>query len=84
MKTDPIVDQVIAKFQQRSSVGITKYGTTLYENNHDNFFIHLQEELMDSLLYLQKLIKQRSELIDLITETTDDATLGAKIRSLVR
>ena len=57
MKTDPIVDQVIAKFQQRSSVGIAKYGTTLYENNSDDFINHAIEEAMDFTLYLMK-VKQ--------------------------
>ena len=55
MKTDPIVKQVTNKFLQRSEVGIKKYGTTLHENNTDDFFNHLQEELMDAILYLQKL-----------------------------
>ena len=55
MKTDPIVKQVTYKFLQRSEVGIKKYGTTLHENNTDDFFNHLQEELMDAILYLQKL-----------------------------
>jgi len=55
MKTDPIVKQVTDKFLQRSEVGIKKYGTTLHENNTDDFFNHLQEELMDAILYLQKL-----------------------------
>ena len=55
MKIDPIVKQVTDKLLQRSEVGIKKYGTTLYENNTDDFFNHLQEELMDAILYLQKL-----------------------------
>ena len=55
MKEDPIVKQVVDSFQERSKVGIEKYGTTLEENNTDDFYQHLSEELMDSLLYLQKL-----------------------------
>ena len=55
MKEDPIVQQVVDSFQERSKVGIEKYGTTLEENNTDDFYQHLSEELMDSLLYLQKL-----------------------------
>lgn len=54
---DKIVEQVIEKYKQRSELGIAKYGTTLEENNHDNFFKHLQEELMDATLYLEKLQK---------------------------
>ena len=55
MKEDPIVQKVVDSFQERSKVGIEKYGTTLEENNTDDFYQHLSEELMDSLLYLQKL-----------------------------
>ena len=53
--TDKIVEQVIDKFNQRSEVGIKKYGTTLEQNNNDDFLNHLQEELMDAILYIQKL-----------------------------
>jgi hypothetical protein len=53
--TDKIVQEVVDKFQERSEVGIKKYGTTLEENNSDDFLNHLQEELMDAVLYIQKL-----------------------------
>lgn len=52
---DKIVQQVIDKFNQRSALGIAKYGTTLEQNNTDDFLLHLQEELMDAILYIQKL-----------------------------
>jgi hypothetical protein len=84
MRTDPIVDQVVAKFQQRSSVGIKKYGTTLYENNHDNYLLHLQEELQDATLYIEKLLTQNAEIINLVKTTPNDIELGEKIRRLVR
>lgn len=58
---DPIVEQVKELFDKRSQAGIKKYGTTLYDNNKDNFFDHLQQELMDGILYLQKLIKNEEE-----------------------
>jgi hypothetical protein len=57
-KKDPIVKQVTDKFKQRSKVGIEKYGTTLAENNTDDFLEHLQQELMDATLYIQKLKEQ--------------------------
>jgi hypothetical protein len=53
--TDPIVEQVKELFDKRSQVGIKKYGTTLHDNNTDDFYSHLQTELMDAILYLQKL-----------------------------
>jgi len=52
---DLVVESIIEKFKERSAVGIKKYGTTLYENNSDDFLNHLQEELMDAILYIQKL-----------------------------
>ena len=57
MKEDPIVKQVIDKFSTRSSVGIQKYGTTPDENKATliEWLTHLQEELMDATLYIQKL-----------------------------
>ena len=52
---DKIVTQVIDKYLKRSKKGIETYGTTLEENNTDDFLTHLQEELMDAVLYLEKL-----------------------------
>ena len=54
-KTDPIVNKVLESFKQRSKVGIEKYGTTLEDNNTDDYLQHLQEELMDAILYIEKL-----------------------------
>ena len=58
-KEDKIVTQIVEKFKKRSEIGIKKYGTTLAENNTDDFFSHLEEEMMDSLLYLQKIKEQK-------------------------
>lgn len=57
---DKIVSQVIDKFKQRSEVGIKKYGTTLCQNNNDDYLEHLQQELMDAVLYLEKLKSQKN------------------------
>lgn len=54
-KIDPVVDRVVHEIKQRSKVGINKYGTTLHENNTDDFLQHLKEELMDAVCYIQKL-----------------------------
>lgn len=51
---DPIVSAVIRKMYNRSQVGIKKYGTTLEENNEDDFLNHAIEEAMDLILYLTK------------------------------
>jgi hypothetical protein len=54
---DPIVEAVIAKFRERSRVGVAKYGTTLHQNNGgiDYWLNHVEEELMDALNYVRKL-----------------------------
>jgi hypothetical protein len=81
---DQIVEDVVDKYLERSQVGITKYGTTLETNNKDNFFKHLQEELMDATLYLQKLMSLDKELTKLVKDHPNDTELGMKIRNLVR
>ena len=82
--SDPIVDKVIAKFQSRSAIGARKYGTTLHANNKDNYLLHLQEELMDGCNYIEKLMTQNQELINIVNNTPNNSDLGEKIRNLVR
>jgi len=57
LESDLIVSKVISKFAQRSVVGIKKYNTTLQENSDGllKFLTHLQEELMDATLYVEKI-----------------------------
>jgi hypothetical protein len=59
---DNIVNSVLMQFKERSSVGIEKYGTTLDRNDLSTleWLKHLQEELMDATLYIEKL-KQEYE-----------------------
>ena len=60
---DPVVERVVDKFVSRSDVGFAKYGVTL-EDDKSNIFAwinHLQEELMDAVLYLQKLKEETTE-----------------------
>lgn len=56
---DPIVLKVLAKYYERSQTGIKKYGRTLDRDdlNLIDWLNHLQEELMDATLYIEK-IKQ--------------------------
>jgi hypothetical protein len=81
---DKIVDDVIDKYYERSQVGITKYGTTLYNNDKDNYLKHLQEELMDATLYIQKLMDMKDELTVLVNTFDNDSDLGAAIRIFVK
>ena len=56
---DLIVQSIIDKFNNRSETGIKKYGTTLDKNilTFDEWLTHLQEELMDAALYIEKIKK---------------------------
>jgi len=56
---DTIVKKVVDKYEERSAVGIKKYGTTLDRNDLElkEWIIHLQEELMDATLYLEKILE---------------------------
>jgi hypothetical protein len=54
---DSIVESVIEKYKERSERGIEKYGKTLDRNDLlvKEWLNHLQEELMDATLYIEKL-----------------------------
>jgi len=80
---DKIVQHVVDKYTERSNVGYNKYGTTLEDNNKDNYLVHLQEELMDATLYIQKLIDMDREITKLVRTSINDQDLGMKIRRLV-
>ena len=82
--SDQIVLSVIEKYAKRSEIGQAKYGTTLETNNKDNYLKHLQEELMDATLYLQKIMDQNKEITKIVKETPNDTELGMKIRNLIR
>lgn len=60
---DSIVTSVITKFKQRSEFGQRKYGTNLDRTdlNFLEWVTHMQEELMDAILYLEKLKKVAGE-----------------------
>ena len=57
---DSIVESVVSSFKQRSNVGIRKYNKTMDRNDLSTleWLQHLQEELMDATLYLEKLKKE--------------------------
>jgi len=59
---DKHVESVINKYRERSNEGIRKYGTTL--EREDLSFLewlnHLQEELMDGTLYIERLKDENS------------------------
>ena len=56
-KYDSVVSSVISAFQKRAEIGQTKYGKTLDRNDLTflQWIQHAQEELMDGILYLEKI-----------------------------
>lgn len=54
---DSIVESIINKFKERSEFGLKKYGTTLDREDLKliDWINHAQEELMDGILYLEKI-----------------------------
>ena len=56
---DTIVESVISKYKERQETGFKKYGTTMDRTdlNLSDWLTHLQEELMDATLYVEKLKK---------------------------
>ena len=54
---DKIVLRVLARFNERSKLGIIKYNTTLERNDLSalEWLTHLQDELMDATLYVERL-----------------------------
>ena len=56
MFRDPVVERVVDKCLNRSDVGFKKYGITMDDDNSklNEWLNHLQEELMDAILYIQK------------------------------
>lgn len=75
---DPIVEQVKNKLTERSQVGVAKYGTTLERGDLSllDWLNHLQEELMDATLYIQKLkndLAQHPNGVVIAKESWDNA-----------
>ena len=56
---DQVVLAVMAKYAERSATGLKKYGTPLTREDLtlDQWLTHLQEELMDATLYLERIKK---------------------------
>jgi hypothetical protein len=81
---DPIVLKVLSKYSERSQLGIQKYGRTLDRDDLSltDWLNHLQEELMDATLYIEKLkadLKQaqKAALIDLMNADKGCACYGS-------
>jgi hypothetical protein len=58
-----IEDNVCKKIQERAKVGLKKYGATMERTDFTylDWLTYLQEELMDSLVYLERIIEEEKK-----------------------
>lgn len=66
---DKFVKQVIEKYLDRAEAGLHKYGTTLERKDltTDEWLNHLQEELMDATLYIERLKQELWKVKDVLS-----------------
>ena len=66
---DSIVDSILNKFVDRAEMGFNKYNNTLDRKDLSRveWINHSQEELMDGILYLERLKQELNE------QTTEDS-----------
>jgi hypothetical protein len=66
---DSVVDAILNKFVDRAEMGFKKYNNTLDRKDLSKveWINHAQEELMDGILYLQRLKQEINE------QTTEDS-----------
>ena len=65
---DSVVDAILNKFVDRAEMGFVKYSNTLDRKDLSKleWINHAQEELMDGILYLERL---KQEIVDQATES---------------
>lgn len=83
VKTDKYVQSVKEAFEQRSQTGIKKYNTTLEREdlNFLDWLQHLQEELMDATLYVERLKTSYAEEVTKVSERSMGKQVKAKTKS---
>jgi hypothetical protein len=77
---DSIVQAVVQSFLTRAALGHKKYGTTLDRTDLKplDWIQHAQEELMDGILYLEKLKKETVASPCTAENCTRQAALGGR------
>ena len=80
---DAVTRAVIQDLTHRANVGLQKYGTTLADNNSDDFLQHMYEELLDAAQYIKKEMLTRDTIQELVASyPIYDAELGRVVRSI--
>jgi ribosomal protein S7 len=57
----PISDLVIKDLQDRTKLGISKYGQALTKHTKEDMIQHLYEELLDAAQYIRTIIEIRKD-----------------------
>jgi predicted nucleic acid-binding Zn-ribbon protein len=81
---DPIVLKVMAKYYERSQLGINKYGTTLAREDLEltDWLTHAQDEAMDLSLYIER-IKQEIESMKKELKDIKEKIVSSKTQSVI-
>lgn len=81
-KKDKYVQSVKKAFEQRSQTGIKKYNTTLEREdlNFLDWLQHLQEELMDATLYVERLKTSYAEEVTKVSKGSMGKQVKAKTK----
>ena len=60
-----VEDEVCEMIQQRAKIGLNKYGVTMEREDltHDEWLEHLQHELMDAIVYIQRLRTREESIV---------------------
>ena len=68
-----IEDEVCEKIQARAEVGLKKYGTTMERKDFSDleWMTYCQEELMDAVVYLQRMITDHNNKTNKITKLVE-------------
>jgi hypothetical protein len=83
---DSIVNTVVQRFIQRSEFGQKKYGVTLDRKDLKtaDWIQHMQEELMDAILYLEKLktlgVSEASSMQGNASTNTQEAASSTELK----
>jgi histidinol dehydrogenase len=78
---DNVVNSVLEAYKKRSNEGIRKYGTTLDRNDLSalEWLQHIQEELMDATLYIEKL---KTQEVGITAENVAKAYFDSRLEHL--
>lgn len=79
---DQIIQRVQQKLEQRSQVGIKKYGEVLGNYKKYNFISEMQAEALDFANYCEVELVKEETINQLVQKYNNDSDLGSAIRKI--